>query len=129
MPCACTPMGTLCGKNFPRLSRRLRLQFPKLSSRNMGRPTTIPRLSRRKGTVPSSSIPIHASSFGVIPKRHQPGKWRLILDLSRPRGSSVNDGISREHSFGTTSSHHARASRNALSSIVSSYRRPYGHQM
>ena len=34
--------------------------------------------------------------FGVIPKRGQPGKWRLIVDLSHPQGTSVNDGISRE---------------------------------
>ena len=33
--------------------------------------------------------------FGVIPKKH-PGKWRLIVDLSHPRGRSVNDGIEKE---------------------------------
>ena len=32
----------------------------------------------------------------VIPKRHQPGKWRLILDLSCPQEASVNAGISRD---------------------------------
>ena len=37
---------------------------------------------------------IHVSRFGVIPKSHQPGKWRLISDLSSPKGSSVNDGVS-----------------------------------
>ena len=36
------------------------------------------------------------SRFGVIPKRNQPGKWRLILDLSSPYEHSVNDGISKE---------------------------------
>ena len=36
---------------------------------------------------------LHVSSFGVIPKRGQPGKWRLIVDLSSPGGASVNDGI------------------------------------
>ena len=35
----------------------------------------------------------HISPFGVIPKRGQPGKWRLILDLSSPQGFSVNAGI------------------------------------
>ena len=35
----------------------------------------------------------HLSPFGVIPKPRQPGKWRLILDLSSPHGHSVNDGI------------------------------------
>ena len=33
------------------------------------------------------------SRFGVIPKGHTPGKWRLIVDLSAPEGHSVNDGI------------------------------------
>ena len=36
---------------------------------------------------------LHISRFGVIPKNNQPGKWRLILDLSSPVGHSVNDGI------------------------------------
>ena len=39
---------------------------------------------------------IHTSRFGVIPKRSQPGKWRLTLDLSSPDGHSVNDGISSD---------------------------------
>ena len=38
----------------------------------------------------------HVSRFGAIPKRNQPGKWRLILDLSSPTGHSVNDGIASE---------------------------------
>ena len=43
----------------------------------------------------SSSLPsLHVvSRFGVIPKGHTPGKWRLITDLSFPKGHSVNDGI------------------------------------
>ena len=36
---------------------------------------------------------VHTSPFGVIPKHNQPGKWRLITDLSSPPGSSINDGI------------------------------------
>ena len=39
---------------------------------------------------------VHLSRFGVIPKKSQPGKWRLIVDLSHPEGRSVNDGISCE---------------------------------
>ena len=39
---------------------------------------------------------LHVSRFGVLPKRNQPGKWRLILDLSSPTGNSVNDGIISE---------------------------------
>ena len=41
----------------------------------------------------SSSCNIHTSPIGVIPKKHREGKWRLIVDLSSPEGSSVNDGI------------------------------------
>ena len=38
----------------------------------------------------------HINRFGVIPKSHQPNKWRLIVDLSYPKGKSVNDGIPKE---------------------------------
>ena len=41
------------------------------------------------GTAPR----VHINRFGVIPKRHQPGKWRLITDLSFPEGNSINDVI------------------------------------
>ena len=36
---------------------------------------------------------IHTNRFGVIPKKHQCNKWRLITDLSFPRSNSVNDAI------------------------------------
>ena len=36
---------------------------------------------------------MHISRFGVIPKHHQPNKWRLIIDLSHSPNHSVNDGI------------------------------------
>ncbi len=39
--------------------------------------------------------------FGVIPKGHNTGKWRLITDLSFPRGQSVNDGIDSSHTLYT----------------------------
>lgn len=39
---------------------------------------------------------VQLSPFGVIPKKGKPGKWRLIVNLSAPEGSSVNDGISKE---------------------------------
>ena len=46
-------------------------------------------------TIPYPLIPQQVSRFGVIPKKHQPGEWRLIVDLSAPEGKSVNDGISK----------------------------------
>ena len=45
-----------------------------------------------KGTIPLAQI----NRFGVIPKSHQPHKWRLIVDLSYPRGNSVNDGVPKD---------------------------------
>ena len=41
----------------------------------------------------TTALVIHVNRFGVIPKKHQMGKWRLITDLSFPEGSSINDGI------------------------------------
>ncbi len=52
------------------------------------------RLGRVLGPFEKGEVPhLHISRFGVIPKPHKPGKWRLILDLSHPEGASVNDGI------------------------------------
>ena len=48
------------------------------------------------GPVNPKNCPVQISRFGVIPKAHQKGKWRLILDLSHPENYSVNDGIDPE---------------------------------
>jgi len=51
-------------------------------------------LGRVAGPFDSPPFPhLQVSSFGVIPKKGQPGKWQLIVDLSSPGGASVNDGI------------------------------------
>ena len=39
---------------------------------------------------------VHISPLGLIPKKNKPGKWRMIVDLSSSRGSSINDGISSD---------------------------------
>ena len=39
---------------------------------------------------------VHISPLGLIPKKNKPGKWRMIVDLSSPWGSSINDGISSD---------------------------------
>ena len=37
------------------------------------------------GPFPLGSVPrLQVSSFGVIPKKQQPNKWQLILDLPHP---------------------------------------------
>ena len=46
--------------------------------------------------APDAMPGVQINQFGVIPKPHQPGKWRLIVDLSHPEGKSVNDGISSD---------------------------------
>ena len=54
------------------------------------------KLGRIEGP-PDQGVPsVIINQFGVIPKPHQPGKWCLIMDLSHPKGSSVNDGIESE---------------------------------
>ncbi len=47
------------------------------------------------GPLAADTPMIHVNRFGVIPKSNQPGKWRLIVDLSHPSGFSVNNGIPR----------------------------------
>ena len=39
---------------------------------------------------------IQVNRFGLVPKGHEPDNWRLIVDLSFPGASSVNDGIGPE---------------------------------
>ena len=47
---------------------------------------------RVAGLFPPMITPnVQISRFGVIPKAHQPGRWRLIFDLSHPKGWSVKD--------------------------------------
>ena len=38
-------------------------------------------------------VVIHISRFGAIPKKRQPGRWWLIVDLSSQLGRNVNDFI------------------------------------
>ena len=50
------------------------------------------------GPFPPAFAPpeLQINRFGVIPKGHKTGKWRLITDLSFPPGRSVNDGVDPE---------------------------------
>ena len=67
------------------------LQSPKVTDNHLA--TEVAR-GRVAGPFPSPPLPnLQVSSFGVIPKIGQPSKWRLIVDMSSPHGSSVNDGI------------------------------------
>ena len=66
-------------------------QSPKVTDNYLA--TEVAR-GRVAGPFPSPHLPdLQVSSFGVIAKKRQPGKWRHIADMSSPYGSSVNDGI------------------------------------
>ncbi len=39
---------------------------------------------------------VQCSPFGVIPKKGNTGKWRLIVNLLAPTEASVNDGMDKE---------------------------------
>ena len=54
------------------------------------------RVGRSNRPNGSRIIADRDQQVGEIPKPHQPGKWRIIVDLSYPKGVSVNDGISQE---------------------------------
>ena len=41
-------------------------------------------------------LAVQINMLGVIPKKHQSGKWRLTTDLSFSEGASVNDAIDSE---------------------------------
>ena len=43
--------------------------------------------------VALTGVVIYRNPIGIIPKPHQPGKCKLIVDLSTPPAFSVNDGI------------------------------------
>lgn len=43
--------------------------------------------------TPQQTASAQVSPLGLVPKPHQPNKFRLIVDLSYPEGYSVNDGI------------------------------------
>lgn len=49
------------------------------------------------GPLQSSCLQhVQVSPIGLVPKAHSSTQWRMIVDLSFPSGSSVNDGINGE---------------------------------
>ena len=43
--------------------------------------------------IPPLTTPTHISPLALVPKSGQPGKFRLITDLSSPHDHSINDGV------------------------------------
>ena len=54
------------------------------------------KAGRLAGPMQSQVDRFQVIPLGVILKAHQPGKWRLIVDLSSPQSASVNGGIDRD---------------------------------
>ena len=86
------PQATSCRsaeKNMPSVKKNEKVVAERLAT-EVG-------LGRVIGPLTKTEFPqVQISRFGVIPKHHQPGKWRMIVDLSYPKGQSVNAGIDKE---------------------------------
>ena len=54
----------------------------------------------RMWKIPIFILPreVYISPLGIITKKSKPIKWRLIVDLSSPCGTSINDGIDTDRS-------------------------------
>ena len=81
-------------------------------------------VGRLLGPFKPEALPhVQVSPFRVIPKS-EPGRWRLILDLSSPRGSSVNDGIAKELctvSYTTVDEVAARVLQNGRGALMAKF--------
>ena len=72
------------------------VDHPEVVSEYLERETVLRRVIKLPtGAAPA---PFQVSPIGIIPKKHKPNKWRLIVDLSSPKDRSVNDGIAIEWS-------------------------------
>ena len=58
------------------------------------------RLGRILSSFKTPPLPdLQCSPLGLVPKKGNPGKLRLIMHLSHPRGDSINDFIPKEFSI------------------------------
>ena len=74
-------------------SSNMPTEHPQIVSEYIERELALGRMVQ----VPSRAE-IQISPIGLIPKKNRPDKWRLIVDLSSPKGFSVNEGIAEEWS-------------------------------
>ena len=76
---------------------RSELVHPEVVQQYLDKECSLGRMLGPFSAAEMSRLPAcHINQFGVIPKGHNTGNWRLIIDLSFPPGGSVNDGISSE---------------------------------
>ena len=81
------------GSHLQQASGNMSTPEPELVTNYLDHETSLGRMIRvKEGSKPTGKI--HISPMGMIPKKNRPGKWRLIVDLSLPKGANVNHGIS-----------------------------------
>ena len=79
------------------------------------------------GTLRPSTV-TQLSPIGLIPKKNKPGCFRMIVDLSSPKGHSVNDGIPTKlcslhsSSVAEAAQQMVQCGRGALMAFKSAYR-------
>ena len=71
---------------------------PQFVSDYLEREVRLGRVSIVSSQDPRILKRIWTSPLGLILKKNRPNKWCLIIDLSSPRGMSMNDGIAEEWS-------------------------------
>ena len=71
-------------------------KHPQIIRDYLAREEQLGRIHRLSPQELSTLLQLQVNPFGVIPKRHRPNKWRLIVDLSSPHGKSINDAIDRD---------------------------------
>ena len=65
-------------------------EHPQIIRDYLAREERLGRIHRQElSTLPQLQV----NPFGVIPKRHRPGKWRLIVDLSSPLDGALPFGL------------------------------------
>ncbi len=70
-------------------------QHPEVVDAYLAQELRLHRVVRLHPSVACTLPNLQISPIGVIPKQNRPNKWRLIIDLSSPDGTSVNDGLNR----------------------------------
>ena len=82
------------GPHTPYISSNLpsAAQHPHIITAELAKEVEAGRVLGPFATIPMNTF--RSSGLGVIPKKN--GKWRMILHLSAPFGSSVNDGIDND---------------------------------
>ena len=91
-------IGVTAGASYKAAARNLKSAYdrPDIISAYLQREVELGRLLALP-SLPRLSPPLlQISPFGAIPKKYKPDKWRLIVDLSSPKGYSVNDAIASE---------------------------------